>query len=313
MSRLSAEIYELARLSRHLACGNSYTTFVRSFIPEKLPLHTDGIVAPFFGPAMKIERAKLHFEALIDLLERYSSDNKLIVHEVGYEEPEVIWEVGFSIQPYAVIPLMIGDIVHNLRSSLDLLVCDLARLQNQSIEEVKFPFAKDEATLEKILAKDHARLGADVVDAIRALKPFKGDGGNKLLRGLHDLDVIDKHRLIIPTFLISWRRYNLAQRLRDTMLAENPGQEIPGIAFLGDGPLTTTFFRQGDKLRARRGEDPLRYYSEQHERGISAKFPMENSPFAGDEVIPTLHALRKMVIEIVGDFRSQFDRSNKHS
>ena len=309
MSKLAAETFELARLSRHIASGNDPSSFKPSFLPFSAPIHGDGIVAPFVGPMMKIDRATLHLENLLDLLERYSADAELTAHEVGFEDPNVIWEIRFSTQPAAAIPLIIGDIAHNLRSALDLMVCDLARIQGKSAEGLKFPFAKDAAALEIVFRKDdHARLGLGIVDDIRALKPFITNG-NKLLRGLHDIDVIDKHRLIIPAFLVAWQRHDMALRVTDSMRAENPGLVIPNIVFVSDGVMDTTTMQHGDKIRAKRGDDPLRYYKK-HERGIVAKFPMQHSPFAGDEVIPTLDALREMVFEIVTRFWAKFQGAN---
>ena len=40
------------------------------------------------------------------------------------------------------------------------------------------------------------RAAPEVVQIIRSLKPYKG--GNEALRAIHDLDIFDKHKTIIP-------------------------------------------------------------------------------------------------------------------
>src|SRR5262249_39483140 len=42
------------------------------------------------------------------------------------------------------------------------------------------------------------RASPEVLDMVRSMKPYVG--GNIILRHVHDLDVDDKHKMIIPTF-----------------------------------------------------------------------------------------------------------------
>ena len=95
------------------------------------------------------------------------------------------------------MPLVIGDAIHNLRAALDLTMCDVARAQGKSTAGIKFPFAENAKKLEAIFRdKEIKRLGPDIKKMILDMQPYKF--GNISLRALHDLDIDDKHKLILP-------------------------------------------------------------------------------------------------------------------
>ena len=92
---------------------------------------------------------------------------------------------------------IIGDAIHNLRAALDLLACELVRLNGGSDEDVYFPFAADAIAFERKLKKSHIdRAGPAVVEHMKGLRAYKG--GNVPLRALHDLDIADKHQMLLP-------------------------------------------------------------------------------------------------------------------
>lgn len=89
-----------------------------------------------------------------------------------------------------------GEVVHQLRSALDHLACQLVEANHGSVtNKTAFPIFDSpnecEARIEGILK------GASVeaISFIKALKPYKG--GNQMLFALHRLDITDKHRLLI--------------------------------------------------------------------------------------------------------------------
>jgi hypothetical protein len=87
-----------------------------------------------------------------------------------------------------------GDVVHNLRCSLDHLACQLvwAGSGEEPSRRVEFPIAKDAATYEGDKARKVEGMCPKAIKAIDALKPYKG--GNDALWRIHELDNIDKHR-----------------------------------------------------------------------------------------------------------------------
>ena len=91
--------------------------------------------------------------------------------------------------------MIIGDAIHNLRSALDLAICELVA---KDTRWCKFPFHPTAEKLISAVTKGAIKVsGPAVVDAIiNIIKPYKG--GNDLLYALHDADIDDKHRLLIP-------------------------------------------------------------------------------------------------------------------
>lgn len=96
----------------------------------------------------------------------------------------------------ANLPLILGDAIHNLRSALDIKMFELIGMRAEQPKNVQFPFASTAEKFEKTIKQREIYLaGNDVVSAISEFRPYPG--GNDLLCGLHDLDIADKHRLIL--------------------------------------------------------------------------------------------------------------------
>jgi hypothetical protein len=92
--------------------------------------------------------------------------------------------------------LAVGDAIHNLRTALDLAVVEAVQFGGGSGNATHFPLCENADAIEDTIRwrKLH-RASAEVQDLIRSLRPYKG--GNDALRGLHDLDIRDKHRTLI--------------------------------------------------------------------------------------------------------------------
>jgi len=93
---------------------------------------------------------------------------------------------------------IVGDAIHNLRTALDLMASELARIQKQDDADVYFPFAKSADAFDlAIKSRNFQKGGEDAVALLKTFAPYHG--GNKLLRALHDLDIRDKHTSLVPT------------------------------------------------------------------------------------------------------------------
>lgn len=302
------ELHELARATKHISRG--LLSPPTSHLPCKLPTTSDNVIEPFVGPELKFHRAIVHFGDVEDLINQYSRRVKIEPIEIERNAKTVTWEISFSETPPAIIPLVIGDTIHNLRSSLDHMVCDLARIRGKKPGQLKFPFAMNEDQLKEIMKKDrlHSILGKDVYDAILALRPYK-DGGNKMLRALHDLDIADKHQLILPSYLAAWHKYDFAEAVADLIVKDNPSVERPKIAFIGDGTMEHTFFKQGDRITREVGDDPLKHYKKLDD-GVHARFPAEFGEFSGVPILDTLANFIELVLNILSDFKTKFAGSS---
>lgn len=99
--------------------------------------------------------------------------------------------------------LLSGEIVHNLRSALDHayweIVSPFAKTDRER-KKIQFPFCETAARLE-IAVKDRlaGRVSPSFFKALIGLKPYGEAGGNELLYLIDKMDILDKHKLLIPT------------------------------------------------------------------------------------------------------------------
>lgn len=158
------------------------------------------MLEPFVGPRLKIARASHHLESLSNLVEDYERCVKVDYIPVTGKDHTWRFEISPAL-PLEICPL-VGDIAHNLRTSLDVLLNDIARVRGVGLSGMLFPISKDHESHDKKLSLSNAnqpfkKLGNDVVEAITSLKPYAG--GHQYLRGIHDLNNTDKHKLVVPT------------------------------------------------------------------------------------------------------------------
>ncbi|MDD9177033.1 hypothetical protein PVK63_19465 [Aliivibrio sp. S2TY2] len=152
----------------------------------------------FVGTELKIVRAKSHIRELENQMVDYI---KLKPFKVVVESEEGnashLWTLRVKHDIPMIFSAIIGDVIHNLRASLDLLATELVEHAGEDAKNVYFPFGNDSDGLEKMIKKRRIdKAGEGVVDIVRELKPYTG--GNKLLRSLHDLDITDKHKSLVP-------------------------------------------------------------------------------------------------------------------
>jgi hypothetical protein len=112
-------------------------------------------------------------------------------------------ETGDEIQKIDVrspIPddfvLTTGDAVHNLRSALDHLACRLVLAGGGEVtSQTYFPICKTAPKYEAESKGKIKGMSPAAVSYIDGLQPYQG--GNDDLWTLHELDIIDKHKLLI--------------------------------------------------------------------------------------------------------------------
>ncbi len=246
----------------------------------------------FEGSKLKLDRAIVHLAALEELFTTYDGVIELKYKPIDGDKEHFI--LGFEPSPPVEIPLIIGDAVHNMRAALDLMICDIDA-NNGFDRDSAFPFAKSETAFLEILSKKkYFRLGEDIIGLIKELKPFLG--GNLDLYALHDLDIIDKHRLVIPTMCCAFGSFDINAHLTKTL---SPSQSFQ-IDFLGNSPFDAILSAEGDKIP----NDPafLAYYT-RTPGGLTAIFA-EDDPFSQCHVRPTLLKLHSLTTSIVDKFEA---------
>ncbi len=236
----------------------------------------------FEGPRLRINRADRHIRDLKSALEAYcETDFCRIGVDAETKEGVSIVRLEPSKELPGDIPLMLGDAVHNLRAALDFLACDIVRSGGkQPTRYTRFLF---DVSREKLVAAlETGALKAarpDLVDVIvDAVRPYKG--GDDSLYGLNDLDIDDRHRLIVPVFAVV-ALHNVSFR--------DPERGLVKVGKLDVGPggeFSTT---------SATGQMKMASYAS---ASFQAQFDKGHA-FEGQPIVPTLQRLSQLVAGVV--------------
>jgi hypothetical protein len=156
---------------------------------------------PFAESKLKIDRANKHI-ADVQAIIRTLPDSYTATEEINPQAGNKVIKHDLSNRQIAVadLALIIGDAVHNLKCALDYAwVGTIERLAPSALGNfAKFPIF---ATVDKLKIALH---GAKIDRSSPALFDFivgnikSYEGGNHTLWSIHRLDILDKHRLLIP-------------------------------------------------------------------------------------------------------------------
>lgn len=248
----------------------------------------------FAGPRLKIERAKHHITDLNFKLDAFARDVHTIT--VNYD-PQRGYDV-LEIVPIKKFPdefgLIVGDALHNLSAALDFTINDVvyARLGKWD-DFTKFPFFETKRKLEcAINPAPISQASKAAVDFIMdTVKPYRG--GNDALWALHDLDIIDKHRLLLPVIDI--------KAIKGIRVEGERGQPVPF-------PVEWYISKRRAVIHEFIGYRNVRI-TNYGQTSFSMLFNMP-LPMQGRHVVPTLIQFTEIVTEIVNGIEIAF-RSEK--
>lgn len=158
------------------------------------------------GARAKIERALDHFqkiEAAIDQLWASEGESAPVPSHKMEGQHLVVFRAR-SAPLHPSLPLLVGDCIHNARSALDHLAFQLAMLNHASPEaasRISFPVYLTRREFQNATRNKIAPfISAEALAEIEKLQPYSnGDGKQEVLWVLSQLDIIDKHRLLIVT------------------------------------------------------------------------------------------------------------------
>jgi len=243
----------------------------------------------FAAPEQKIARARRHLTEVASEIGNFLGRRPfaVIVEAPPPGAPDFrIWKVRVRERLPDHLSSIVGDAAHNLRSALDLLACDVVRHNGGNVTGVYFPFAGSAGELEKaIKEKNLRRASPEAVALLRSLKPYRG--GNADLRALHDLDIHDKHKG--PVAIIN----AVTTPIWGLTTTVNGVNQIPTwTSAIADGQWLISL--PSDRSPPIGTEIPSNF------RFVFAS----ETPFAGHDVIPTLHRLAKHVAGIVKAFKT---------
>jgi hypothetical protein len=197
----------------------------------------------FLGPRAKLRAVRRHGKAFREELNRYIATNKdalkfrVVPPFTGYTG-----FASFSPMPED-LSVIAGEIANQLRSSLDLLACDLAKRSGATnINDVYFPIARTkEGYFDKRSRNKIAKLTPELRQAIDDLQPYD----DSILVKLNALAGADKHRHLlsaIPSIeKTSWAAYGNKDFERLELDVRKPGilesGEIPLLRIPGNSPI----------------------------------------------------------------------------
>jgi hypothetical protein len=122
-------------------------------------------------------------------------------YKIGHRQDDTSEEVTFVVEVVPELPvslqLLLGDVIHNLRSTLDHLAGALVSAAGGTPDTTtSFPIFESHQAYQ-----DHSRKRLDGVSpyclqTFDNMQPYKGGWGHWAWQ-LHRLDIIDKHRLLL--------------------------------------------------------------------------------------------------------------------
>ncbi|MEZ0236857.1 MAG: hypothetical protein ACAH06_02225 [Methylophilaceae bacterium] len=153
----------------------------------------------FVGPKLKLERAKQHVRELDSLITGFYESNP---YELVCNDDTQAGKSVFRLRVYKPVPAsfstIIGDVVHNLRSALDFLVCDLIRANGHTPGGHSGLLIKESS--EKLEAGAMPKIkGVSPKAESRIFRMKRYRRWNSALFTLHRMDIFDKHNCIVPT------------------------------------------------------------------------------------------------------------------
>lgn len=133
----------------------------------------------------------------------------------------------FKIDPLPEeVPILIGEIVHGLRSSLDVLWSAMTRRLGLSDKNVYFPVRKTEAEQRGVISVDPVAIAVPAVGSIIVDKHRLYQVGRSpcpLVHHVNLLDRADKHQLLVSAFsLAGFTDFHMIDANRNVTIVTSP-------------------------------------------------------------------------------------------
>lgn len=162
----------------------------------------------FKSPLSKIKRANTHIAEIHSLLVNFTNT---YLYELNIENDAecganyLCFDINTSSFPYDDAAAAIGDVVHNLRSSLDHLYYQIIlRCGGKPTRWSHFPIcdSQDQLVARLKSALKQNEITNPVADLILgSIRPYQK--GNRHIWDIHDLNVRDKHEMLTPVIKLT--------------------------------------------------------------------------------------------------------------
>ncbi|GLK79788.1 hypothetical protein [Methylopila turkensis] len=282
---------------------------IQSYSQETQSLTTFRPVKPtdpskLIGPKLKVERAKRHIAELANLAADFATRNAYeLTHDIDPQTGENVFRMLVHEPIPRDVSSIAGDAVHNLRTALDYLVCDLVRANGKTPHQNGgFPI---EARAKRSKPGTISKIQGVRASAEKLILRIKAcEGINAALFRLNILDVFDKHNGIVA---VAAATVQLSARV------EVPGVFIgPNGTFCIGGGLASLMIDAGTPTQFRKicplendveihrspGE-----FREEIQASIAISFGKTSIiDIEGEPIIETLELVTNIVERIIGMF-----------
>jgi hypothetical protein len=161
----------------------------------------------------KLARAEEHMKALAEAIEGFvKTEPYEITRHLEAEDADHVYRFSKFTDPPECIGILIGDVVHNLRSSLDHIAFALAKqgsvaagitMSRNQETGIQFPISDSPEQFNKQIGSGRLLyVEPEAKTIIERLQPYwlrRGDPRKSWISVLHRLDITDKHRTIPAT------------------------------------------------------------------------------------------------------------------
>jgi hypothetical protein len=156
---------------------------------------------------LKLQRAEEHIADIQRRVDAYLREaNPVLMVRTDHQAGEKVAFVKTDVPIPDQLSVVVGDAVHNMRSSLDIamwfiLSPILSAHSPKSLDRIGFPFGKNATTAQEYRqVLDSANVGLAGKRVYAAFEHIAAyPNGNELLCALNALNLTDKHRLILTT------------------------------------------------------------------------------------------------------------------
>jgi hypothetical protein len=235
------------------------------------------------------------------------------IHEDNAQTGERTFYLRIHKEIPSEFPALIGDIAHNLRSTLDHLAWHLVQISpvfpKANDRNIFFPIFEDASEYGKGKMRKIQGMSDAAIQAIDDIKPYgrldksnpMAGIGNLALYWLNAIDIQDKHRLLIPAWvaapghsLTKSKRAEVANVLRAAFGSEDAPVMGPSL-IPSNQPL-----EDGCKLCTL----PISEVDDNMKFRFQIAFG-EPASMRGKEILSTLNNMHRIVKEIMFDFDSK--------
>ena len=163
---------------------------------------------PLLGPRLKLERASHHLSQIAHLEQHFfTSNSPRLVFDTESKPGHKLVKIVLEAKPPELVHVLTGELIYQLRSTLDQIAVEFARLSKGPTrpKDVYFPTGdsfkgfvsscKSYNSKKKRLTGNLRHFDADLRKAILKTRPYSG--GNETLRAVFQMANIDKHMELI--------------------------------------------------------------------------------------------------------------------